>query len=138
MHSSSGLLYRPESVRKSFTTCIYDDLEHSGEKSANGHIKTILKMTHAGPPINPHKFETSPGSHTVGELGDIVETEAWRRPITRTRLGLHHYAVKSREEFEAKLLRGNGMTDPKGEWFWDEIEVETPHVNCSEMAMYEP
>ncbi|KAK0112895.1 hypothetical protein ONS95_014614 [Cadophora gregata] len=138
MHSSSGLIARPESVRKAFTTCIYDDLEHNGDSSANSHIKSIVKMSHAGPPMNPHKFETSPGSHTVGENGDVIESDAWRRPITRTRIGLHHYAVKSRQEFEAKMERGNGMTDPKGESFWNEIENGNPHVNCSEMAAYEP
>ncbi|KAL2069136.1 hypothetical protein VTL71DRAFT_15474 [Oculimacula yallundae] len=138
MHSSSGLKTRPESVRKSFTSCIYDDLAHNGDDSANSHIKSIVKMSKAGPAINPHKFSTAPGSNTVGENGDVISTDAWRRPITRKRIGLHHYAVKSRDEFEAKMTRGNGMTDPKGEAFWEEIEYGNPHVNCSEMAAYEP
>ncbi|CZT05651.1 uncharacterized protein RAG0_11633 [Rhynchosporium agropyri] len=138
MHSSSGLKTRPASARKSFTTCIYDDLEHNGEDSANSHIKSIVKMSKAGPAPNPHKFETAPGSWTVGENGDVIESAAWRRPITRNRIGLHHYAVKSRAEYEAKMNRGNGMTDPKGEAFWEDMEYGVPHVECTEMTAYEP
>lgn len=88
--------------------------------------------------MNPHKFATSEGSYTVGENGDHIDAYAWRRPITRSRIGVHHYAVKSREEYEQKMMRGNGMSDPKGEEFWEEMENGLPHVNCSEMAAYEP
>ncbi|KAE8450315.1 hypothetical protein EG329_006743 [Mollisiaceae sp. DMI_Dod_QoI] len=137
MHSSSGLLKRPESVRQSFVHCIYDDLEHNGTSSANAHIKSIVKTKYAEAAINPHKFATK-GRNTVGEYSDVVTTAAWRRPITRTRIGLHHYAVKSREEYVEKMNRGNGMTDPKREAFWLEIENETPHVNCTEMRAYSP
>jgi hypothetical protein len=138
MHTSGGLLKRPESARKGFTTCIYDDEAHNGEGSDNSHIKTIIKTSKAGPPVNPHRFATSPGSITVGEDGDEITSAAWRKPITRRRIGLHHYAVKSREEFEEKLHRGNGMTDPKKEDFWTAIEFKRPHVPCPEMAKYEP
>jgi len=51
---------------------------------------------------------------------------------------MHHYAVKSRQEFEEKLHRGNGMSDPKDENMWREFEFVVPHVNCTEMVRYNP
>jgi hypothetical protein len=42
-----------------------------------------------------------------------------------SRLVLHHYAVKSEEEFSQKMARGDVMGDPvgKGRDFWDRIEA---------------
>ncbi|CZR63097.1 uncharacterized protein PAC_12994 [Phialocephala subalpina] len=137
IHSSSGLLTRPISARKSFTTCIYDAPEDQGQSSDNRHVKTIGRPSKINGPMNPHKFNLYQGAVTVGEHWDEVETIAFRQPITRDRLALHHYAVKSREEYVAKINRGNGMTDPKGEGFWEHIET-MPHVNCPEMAQYDP
>jgi hypothetical protein len=61
-----------------------------------------------------------------------------RNPITRDRIALHHYAVKSREEYEEKMHRGNGEDVPKGELFWVMVEEVAPHVDCPEMAKYDP
>ncbi len=77
-------------------------------------------------------------AQTVGENGDVIDTIAFRSPITRNRVGLHHYALKSREEYEAKIQRGNAMDDPKGDEFWNKMEYEFPHENCTEMAAYDP
>ncbi|KAE8440502.1 hypothetical protein EG329_007419 [Mollisiaceae sp. DMI_Dod_QoI] len=136
MHTSSGLLTRPDSARKAFTTCIYDDQENDGASSDNRHIKSIVRPSKTASHFNPHKFRLVDGAQTVGEDGDVVSTIAWR-PITRSRLALHHYAVKSRAEYEEKVHRGNGMTDPKGQQFWDHVET-MPHVDCPEMAAYDP
>jgi hypothetical protein len=51
---------------------------------------------------------------------------------------LHHYAGKSREEYEEKMLRGNAMDDPKGEGFWNSLENGLPKVSCPEMVKYDP
>ncbi|RDW59009.1 hypothetical protein BP5796_11933 [Coleophoma crateriformis] len=137
MHSSSGLLKKPESVRKAFTTCIFDDFEHDGLNSDNMHVKSIVKPSKTRGAWNPHLFWLETGFRNVGEHNDTITTMAWRQPITRDRLALHHYALKSREEYEEKMSRGNGMTDPKGEAFWDRIETMA-HVSCPEMSMYHP
>ena len=50
---------------------------------------------------------------------------------------LHHYATRSREEYVAKMGRGNGMGSPKGWDWWDWVEA-IPTVECEEMAMLEP
>lgn len=137
IHSSAGLLKRPESARKAFTSCLQDKCAN-GDWSDNEHIKSIVKMSKAGLPINPHKFSTQEGSNTVGENGDVIDHYAFRTPPTRDRIALHHYCVKSREEFEAKMLRGNGMTDPKSESLWTKFEYSIPHEECTEMVVYEP
>ncbi|CZR50135.1 uncharacterized protein PAC_00007 [Phialocephala subalpina] len=138
VHTSNGLLTRPESCRKSFTTCIYDAPEDQGRSSDNRHVKSLVRPSKAVKPSgNPHKFDLVEGAVTVGEHGDMVVTEAFRYPVTRDRLALHHYAVKSKEEYEEKLHRGNGMTDPKKGNFWEWIET-MPHTNCTEMVEYDP
>jgi hypothetical protein len=109
-----------------------------GEQTANVHVKSIVKTSHAGAAINPHTFNLRPNTNTVGENGDIIHSQAFREPITRDRVSLHHYAVKSRQEFEEKLQRGNGMSDPKTENMWEEFENVIPHVSCTEMVRYDP
>jgi hypothetical protein len=140
IHTSSGLLKRPQSARKAFTTCIEDaDPNHPiGEGHENEHIKSIVRTDLYDRPMHPHKFTMKDkNAKTVGEHGDVIDRFAWRVPITRDRISLHHYQMKSREEFEAKIARGNGMTDPKKWDHWDRIEG-LPNRECKEMATYEP
>jgi hypothetical protein len=54
MHTSSGLLKRPESARKSFVECIWDDEENGGKNSNNTHVKSIVRTDKAIRPVNPH------------------------------------------------------------------------------------
>lgn len=119
MHTSNGRLTRTESVRAAYTECIYDDPAHEGEGSDNKHIKSIVRVRDYERPINPHKFALRGQQVTVGEHGDAVAHFAFRQPITRDRLSLHHYAVKSRQEYEEKVMRSNAMSTPKGEGFWN-------------------
>jgi hypothetical protein len=137
MHTSSDLQTRPESTRKAFTTCIYDDEENNGEGSDNKHVKSIVRTSKYKDAINPHMFNLKDGAHTVGEDGKYIEHWAFRQPITRNRVALHHYAVKSWEEYEAKMNRSNAMGHAKGMEFWDHVK-DIPHVDCPEMAKYNP
>lgn len=132
MHTSSGRLTRAESVRAEYTECIYDDVEHNGDGSDNKHIKTIVKTANYGGAINPHQFGTK-DSITAGEWGDEIHGGPFRQPITRERISLHHYAVKSKEEYEEKMNRSNAMGQPKGWEFWNHVH-ELPHVVCDDLA----
>lgn len=134
MHTSAGLLKRPDSCRQAFTTCLNETYEGTHHED---HIKSIVKTSFFGGAQNPHKFGLRDGAMTVGENGDVIETIAWRVPPTRDRIALHHYAVKSKEEYEEKILRSNGMSDPKNEVFWNHVE-NLPHLECKEMAQYDP
>ncbi|CAG8956116.1 hypothetical protein HYFRA_00012033 [Hymenoscyphus fraxineus] len=132
MHTSSGLLKRPTSARKAFTECIWD-----GKGTHNLNVKSILRTDAGLEPTSPHTWHLKEGFVTVGEHGDQLEG-FFRQGITRDRIALHHYAGKSREEYEEKMGRGNAMNDPKKENFWQSIEYELPHVGCPEMAEYDP
>ncbi|KFY32418.1 hypothetical protein V493_00210 [Pseudogymnoascus sp. VKM F-4281 (FW-2241)] len=140
IHTSSGLLKRPESSRKAFVTCI-EDYDNPGHDpllgKENEHIKTIVKTKAYDKPLNPHKFKLLDEARTVGEHGDLVDRFAFRVPITRDRISLHHYASKSKEQFEAKINRGNGMGDPKGWEWWNHTEG-LPDYKCEEMTKYDP
>lgn len=138
MHSSSGLTYRPASARKAFVKCIWDELHPEDETldSDNKHIKSIVKTSLYDRPINPHKFYLKDGAVTVGENRDVVEHIAFRS-ITRDWITVHHYAVKSREEYEEKISRSNGMDIAKDWGWWDHVEG-LPQLDCSEMTRFEP
>ncbi|TVY26166.1 Glycosyltransferase family 92 protein [Lachnellula hyalina] len=138
-HTSQGLLKRPESCRKAFTTCLVDTpKELYGGTDDNHHIKSIVKMSLFDSCLNPHKFNLKDGAMTVGENGDVIDSIAWRSPVTRDRIALHHYSVKSKEEYEQKLLRGNGMSNPKNQAYWNHVENDIPQEECNEMAQYNP
>lgn len=140
MHSSNNLLHRPNNTtRKSYTSCLSEDPMDHGEEwgSSNQHVKVFVKTGAFLKPLGPHRMELHEGLITVGEHGDEVTRKAWRVPATKDKLAIHHYGLKSREEFEEKMQRGNGMNDPKGEAFWEEQESQA-REDCFEMAQYEP
>lgn len=51
---------------------------------------------------------------------------------------MHHYAIKSLEEFEEKVHRGNGMTDPQSRQMWEKVEYGMEKIECKEMVGYDP
>ncbi|KAF8858994.1 hypothetical protein BDZ45DRAFT_742807 [Acephala macrosclerotiorum] len=138
LHSSANLTTRPKSMRQSFTTCPVDpevipEGEIQGWKD-NRLIKSIVKTALFEKPLTPHLFQTLNGTRTVGEHGDIIEYgDGVRQPITRDRIGLHHYTVKSREQFEEKTKNWS----MKGWEYWDHIEGLS-QVKCDEMTKYKP
>jgi hypothetical protein len=96
IHTSSGLLTRPSPARKSFTTCIEDDVNHastSGFKD-NKLIKSIVKSSFDSLPINSHKFNLKGGAQTMCEHGDVIENGAVRIPITRDRFAIHRLCTQ--------------------------------------------
>lgn len=138
LHSSSGLLTRPDSMRQSFTTCVGDPevlpIANLPVYKDNRLIKSIVRTSFFEKPLSPHIFKTQNGTRTVGEHGDIIQNGIGvRQPITRDRIGLHHYTLKSREQFEEKM---KSWTD-KGWAYWDHIEG-LPQLECQEMTKYEP
>jgi hypothetical protein len=75
-HTSNGLLKRPLSNRKSFTTCIIDEVAPNGVVSDNLHVKSIVKTSAYINPESPHTFHLKDSAITVGEHGD----EVWDQP----------------------------------------------------------
>jgi Glycosyl transferase family 2 len=135
MHTSSNIVNRPKDIRKSFLECIYDDPEHNGTQSDNRHVKSIVRTSKYKKAISPHIFNVVDDAHSVGEDGRTTNLSPFRQPITRKLFSLHHYAVKSYEEYLEKLSRGNAMSDPKTWDFWDHVR-DIPHEPCEEMLKY--
>jgi hypothetical protein len=129
-HTSNGLLERPASTRKGFTDCIWD-----GNPTHNGMYKSIVKTEFHDGASGVHGARLLGNTKTVGEDG--FECSGGRRTPTRNRIALHHYAVKSRQEYVEKMQRSNAMDQPKPWSFWDEVEAQGG-VPCPQMAMYEP
>lgn len=142
LHTSAGYIHRQESVRKAYDVCIYDDYEGQGKRSDNKHVKSIVRTKYFDHPTTPHTFATHSATFTVGEDGKRYYEDGgpspWRTPITRNRIALHHYAMKSRDEYEEKIQRGAADRTSKTWDWWNKIEKELPHVECKELSRYRP
>jgi hypothetical protein len=136
-HTSAGILTRPESVRASFDVCFRSDFTVNEFSEIDRHVKSIVRTDKFNGMFSPHMFQLKDEAISVGEDGlEIKPGTAWRFPITRNRLALHHYATKSREEFQQKIDRWKGDI-PKDWSHWDMLE-NAPHMDCPEMARYSP
>ncbi|PQE05061.1 hypothetical protein CJF30_00004852 [Rutstroemia sp. NJR-2017a BBW] len=130
-HSSSGVLKRPTSCRKAFVDCIWD-----GDGGHNQWYKSIARLSLFSHPNSVHQMVPIDGAMVVDEHG-MQQTDLRRAPPTKDRIALHHYALKSREEYQEKCDRSNAMDDPKDWSFWDSVEGMAG-MECTSMAEYDP
>ncbi|CAN8101696.1 unnamed protein product [Discula destructiva] len=138
MHTSSNQILHTEPARKMYLECVTDDPEHNGASSGNRHVKSIVRSDAYISPANPHKFNLRPGLKTVGEHGDDITvhggSDAFRLPITRDRISLHHYQFKSFEDYADKMTRTS-----YADWtHWNLVNYQEPHVACADMLKYFP
>lgn len=138
-HNSNGLEQRPpgKGIRESFTQCLKDEAEI--DSGGNNHIKSFVKTEAWEGAGSVHKTQLKEGYETVGENGDVVTEAYYRVPSTKDKIVLHHYATKSRREYEVKLQRGDVMGEGqlRGEKYWKEMK-EAPSYECMEMVAYSP
>lgn len=89
----------------------------------NTHIKTIANTRYLARMAGPHDAFYPPGRFTVNAAGERVQGPLSHR-VEWSRLALHHYAVKSRQDFEAKAARGDVMGDDGKQLqaLWDRVE----------------
>jgi Glycosyltransferase family 92 len=133
VHTSAGHKERQESNRASFDVCLAD-----GHVFHTDQYKSFVRTALYERALTPHSFLTKNGTITIGENGDLVDpVYSMRRPSTRNMLALHHYAIKSKEEFAEKMLRkgANGIT--RGWSYWNQMERK-PHVPCTSLTTYTP
>jgi hypothetical protein len=135
IHSSGDVLTRPDSVRKAFTKCIADPKDSIALWWKDNRLtKAIVKTALYDKPMTPHIYRTLNDSVSVGEHGDQLNTtEGVRWPITRDRIALHHYTLKSKQQFSEKLE----IWQDKDWRYWDHIENQE-QIDCTEMASYNP
>ncbi|KAI5478130.1 hypothetical protein MNV49_005394 [Pseudohyphozyma bogoriensis] len=138
-HNSNGVTEKPERglMRRSFTSCEADPAE--GGTQDNLHVKVIVRPDSVMWANTPHDVQLHPGFYTSGEDGnELPDPKWWQNPPRRNKITLHHYAVKSLQEYREKLARGNAMADdPKGMEFWDHVEG-SPKMECGSLAEYWP
>lgn len=139
-HNSGGLEDRPtgQGIRQTFTQCLTDDAKL--ENGGNAYMKSFIKTSAiAGPLKTAHGGMLKQGMETVDENGDFVEHESTRDLPTKEKIALHHYAMRSRREYEVKLSRDDVMLDRmnKGKKYWEETEA-APSYECTEMVGYSP
>ncbi|EWC44278.1 hypothetical protein DRE_01104 [Drechslerella stenobrocha 248] len=136
LHTSNNLTQKSEfGFRKSFTECVSSDVE----KSPNEHIKSIVKTKYYEKPRTDHNFITKSKSITVGETGDRVPF-IFRRPITTNLFAIHHYALRSEEEFKLRIENGE-VEEPRtypDMMEWSEVIHRMPKMKCDSMAQLNP
>ena len=132
-HSSAGLLTRPiGGARKNFDKCVVND--PNGE---NRHVKMFVRTELFQQVNNVHHIGTKDGYLEVGEHGDPAGP--FRNPITHDKWALHHYGVKSRQEFIEKQDRGNAnaLAKPVPDSLFDSVNAAN-EVDCKELTDYYP
>lgn len=132
-HNSAGLLTRPEGgARKNFDKCVVNDPD--GE---NKHVKMFVRTELFQQVNNVHHIGTKDGYMEVGENGD--PTGPFRNPITYDKWALHHYGIKSRQEFIEKQDRGNAnaLAKPIPESLWESVNG-ADEVDCKQLTNYYP
>jgi hypothetical protein len=123
--SSSGHKTRPQNVStlEAYTSCIADDAYH--KRSHNSHVKAIVNVPHTvGVGPTPHNVRYKPGFFSVNTQKERKDGP-FSDPPTFTRLALHHYAVKSKEEYMNKSARGSGTGNKKGLSYWNLVHTRS-------------
>ena len=135
-HNSAGRQKRPQSdTRKGFGRCVVNGPAGYNAEEENSHVKTFAKTALFEGVNSVHNMRTAFGTVSVGEKGD--ECTIKRSPITHDMWALHHYSVKSHEQFLEKQQRGSPNNHHAVEDFWDMIEGADDY-ECPELAAYVP
>ena len=135
-HNSGGREERPpKDTRKSFMRCVVNGPDERNANGENSHVKSFAKTEFFDGVNSVHYMRTAYGSLSVGEKGD--ECEIKRLPITHDTWALHHYSVKSRQQFLEKQQRGSPNNHHAVGEFWDRIEGADDY-DCPELAAYVP
>lgn len=89
----------------------------------NLHVKSIANTRLvANTSTDPHHFEYLGGATAFTTARDPVDGPA-APAVHYEKLALFHYALKSREEYELKMLRGSAMGNYKGMDFFDRVDA---------------
>lgn len=140
MHGSSGRKeLSVQDDRQIFLNCFPSPATNVAEEcNDNVHIKTISNLKYLDRVLGPHTLACKPGKTTVGEHHDILGESPWRTPSTTDHIRLHHYVVRSEEEFAKKAMRGNGMDSPKTWGWWNYTEKCAVQACGETISLYRP
>lgn len=129
VHGSSHHLHTPrEGVRKSFIYCTGDE-----DKVHRVHVKSFVRPELVTTVYTPHNFGLKEGYRTVDEQHRDMENSPWQKNYSVNYIRLHHYVLKSRDQFAMKIKRGSGDGGSKDWDFFDAINKMST-VPCLELA----
>lgn len=120
MFGSSGLQkHPPEGTLRGFTACAPPG------HLQNTHIKSFVNLQHARVG-EVHHFRYQHGKYAVNTAYQRVDGP-FSSIAVFDRAVLHHYVIRSQEDFETKRKRGlpAGFDDPRGMDFFNSINVYT-------------
>lgn len=83
---------------------------------------------------SPHTFSYSGNKYAVNEHFQRVDGPLHPN-VTYDKIALHHYVLKSEEEFRVKMRRGDGMGDKKQMDFFRRIDAEATEDCCNAVAL---
>lgn len=124
LFGSSGHLHRPEQgVLQAYTKCMPEADPH------NRFVKVLANTDFA---IKPHRhnFKYNSSQHAVNEIFVSVYGST-KQPPRMSKIVVHHYQIKSEEEFHQKRERGGGTGLHRSEGFFESIDS-----NCTETCTY--
>jgi hypothetical protein len=105
--AAKNVEHRPESVLASNVWRLPLD------EPSNRHVKLIARPGDLDAFRDPHSAAFRHGRFAVTQHGEPVRGPL--APITGTRVRLHHYFLRSREDFEAKIRRGRADVPPRAD-----------------------
>lgn len=140
-HTANGHIHSQPSTRRAYTECMTDraaadEIPELGDTALNEFIKSMVKPSlYNGNRASPHDFNTLNDTVTVVENGNVVGGSGYRPPV-RDRVVLHHYMVKSEEEYFEKQARGNQAGVARNWGWWNAINYG-PNEPCDDMLKWE-
>lgn len=112
---SNGHITRPvgQHTIHAYTRCIQP--QPTGREHIKSIVNTAFVTNISG---DPHHFHYVDGKTAVNENHLPVIDTPWTEGATVTKIALHHYVLKSLEEYSRKTKRGSGDgTRKRLDWF---------------------
>lgn len=114
MFGSSGHARRPTgNTLANFWRCWFEGV---------GHVKTIANTAYVWRAVDPHQFSYLDAKVTVDENFTPIVGHATASHQS-ARIAVYHYVIKSRQEYEEKMLRGAGDRSHKDVAFFEDVEA---------------
>ena len=87
-----------------------------------GRVKTIANTAYVHRALNPHQFSYLDAKVAVNENFAPIVGHATASHQS-ARIAVYHYVLKSRQQYEEKMLRGAGDRSHKDVTFFEDVEV---------------
>jgi len=128
---SSGHITRPEEgVLRGYSKCM------SLQNEQTIHVKTIANTEWGRNPDGPHHWSYKPGFYAVNEHFQRVDGY-WNHNVSLDKIAIHHYVLKSLEEYMQKAIRGSAMGNRRPLSYFYETDIMSNYT-CTQAHHYGP